>query len=682
MLNCKMPTSSISQLKARLAALQEEWSQVRDELAKATAREGSEDQSLDVKLGSAPEVHILDNAVDGIFTLGASGCLKYINPSGQRMLGASGEDLVGIRLLELLAQRANRRLIREVSRWLKEPGASASFMLVDVPVRNTFGEERWLSLHLQRRLDDGGNIMEVQGIARDITEQHRLQQKLRRSEEHYRGIIENMDLGILEVDDEERIVRAFPKFCAIVGFEEEELLGRKASEVFMRDEDKGKMDQRTAERNSGQSGLYEILIRNKAGEEVWLLISGIPIRDEQGNVVGSMGIHYDITERKRDEQELEMALREVEEARRFERVFLAKMSHEIRTPMNAIIGMAHLLEATRLDEEQRDFVGAISKGGELLKGLLDDILDLARLEEGQFSLNRRPTLVRPLFDGVFQVYGMVLSEKGVDLRLEWDEALDIPLLVDRSALSQVLLNLVGNASKFTDSGSIEIRPSLVKGADGDVLVVSVTDTGCGIPKEEVHRVFDRFQQSDEARQGKEGGSGLGLSIVRELCSLHGGGVEVTSIHGEGSTFKFRFGVEAVPAEDEDQREIDPSFLKGKRVLIAEDNEVNALYLCQLLKRWEVDYTAVGNGRDAFKEWKNGRYDIVLMDIQMPHCDGMEATRMIRSSELPGRPRTPIIGLSAYAFHEDVADGLDSGMDAYLKKPYAPRELAHALMAWS
>ena len=677
-----MPTSSILELKARLAALQEEWGQVRDELAKATGSKVGHSQSLDDRLVSAPEVHILDNAVDGIFTLDALGCLKYINQAGLRMLGVSGQDLTGVRLIELLARRANRVLITEVGRWLKEPEASASFLLVDVPIRNTYGEKRWLSLHLQRQIDNDGNIVEVQGIARDITEQHRLQQALRRSEEHYRGIIENMDLGILEVDDEERIVRAFPKFCDIVGYAEEELLGRKASEVFMREEDLGKMDARTAERNAGQSGLYEILIRNKAGEEVWLLISGIPIRDEHGNVVGSMGIHYDISERKKDEQELEAALRDVEDARRFERVFLAKMSHEIRTPMNAIIGMAHLLEASELDEEQRAFVGAISKGGELLKGLLDDILDLARLEEGRLSLNRRPTLVKSLFDGVLKVYGLVLSEKGVDLRLDWDEALAVPLLVDRSALSQVLLNLVGNAAKFTDSGSIEIRPSLIEDESGEMLQVSVTDTGCGISQDELHRVFNRFQQSDEAREGKEGGSGLGLSIVRELCSLHGGGVEVESVLGEGSTFKFRFAVETVQAEEKDQKEIDPSFLKGRRVLIAEDNEVNALYLCQLLKRWEVDYTVVRNGRDAFNEWKNGGYDIVLMDIQMPECNGMEATRMIRSSELPGRPRIPIIGLSAYAFHKDVADGMASGMDAYLKKPYAPNELVQTLMDWS
>ncbi len=676
-----MPTSSISELKARLAALQEEWREVNDQLERETGLPSDHGGLEASRLEAAPEVRILDNAADGIFTLDGEGCLRYINLAGLRMLASKGEDLIGTQLMKMLAPRANRRLIAEVGQWLKEPLESKTFLMVDMPVMNRFGEKRWLSLHLQRESDAEGNITEIQGIARDITEQHRLQLALRRSEEHYRGIIENMELGILEVDNEERIIRAFPKFCAIVGYSEEELLGRKASEVFMRAEDALKMDARTADRNAGESGLYECVVRKKNGEDVWLLISGIPIRDEHGEVVGSMGIHYDISARKKDEQELESALRDVEAARRSERVFLAKMSHEIRTPMNAIIGMSHLLEATHLNEEQQAFVGAISKGGELLKGLLDDILDLARLEDGQLSLNPRTTYVKPLFEGVVKVYGMMMAEKGVDLTLSWDGTLDVPIGVDRSALSQVLLNLVGNAAKFTEKGRVVIRPTLRLGQDSDVMEVAVEDTGIGIPAHAIDRIFDRFQQSDQPKSGGGGGSGLGLSIVRELCTLHGGRVFVESEVGTGSVFTFSFVVDVVQGQHIENKGLDVAALKGRKVLIAEDNAVNALYLCKLLSRWEMEYTAVEDGEKAVEAWKKGSYDLILMDIQMPMCDGMEATRIIRSAESTVHSRTPIIGLSAFAFHEDVVDGLASGMDGYLKKPYSPDELAGAINAW-
>ena len=323
-----MPTPSKAELKLRLEALEAERAAIRRSLGVSGEPEGAEGDGL----GKLPNSRILDNAADGIFTLDAAGRVTYINLAGGRMLGVDRDELLGSSFMGVLGAHGNREMLVEIGKWLRDNDEAASFLLVDVPVVNRFGNSRWLSVHLQRGTGASGEVVEVQGIARDITEQHRLQQALRRSEEHYRGIIENMDLGILEVDNEERITRAFPKFCEIVGYEEIEMLGKKASDLFMQASDRLLMDSRTAERNAGESGLYEMPIRTKSGDTVWLLISGVPIFDEAGKIVGSMGIHYDISERKRDEEQLAQATRKAEAATKAERAFLAKMSHEIRTP--------------------------------------------------------------------------------------------------------------------------------------------------------------------------------------------------------------------------------------------------------------------------------------------------------------------------------------------------------------
>lgn len=670
-----MPTPSKAELKLRLEALEAERAAIRRSLGVSGEPEGAEGDGL----GKLPNSRILDNAADGIFTLDAAGRVTYINLAGGRMLGVDRDELLGSSFMGVLGAQGNREMLVEIGKWLRDNDEAASFLLVDVPVVNRFGNSRWLSVHLQRGTGASGEVVEVQGIARDITEQHRLQQALRRSEEHYRGIIENMDLGILEVDNEERITRAFPKFCEIVGYEEIEMLGKKASDLFMQASDRLLMDSRTAERNAGESGLYEMPIRTKTGDTVWLLISGVPIFDEAGKIVGSMGIHYDISERKRDEEQLAQATRKAEAATKAERAFLAKMSHEIRTPMNAILGMTRLLEDTKLNGDQQEFVQAISQGGALLKGLLDDVLDLARLEEGQFKLNPQPTRVQPLFEAVMEVYRLLMSEKGVELHLHWDAHLDQSLELDRGVLSQILMNLVGNAAKFTPKGRVDVYPRLEEERDRMWMVVEVVDTGVGMSAPDMQGVFGRFQQAAGGAALSQGGSGLGLAIVKELCMAHGGSVEVESEPDKGSTFRVMLEVSKAADREAVVLVTDPAPLRGKRILIAEDNAVNLLYLTRLLKNWAVDFQVTGNGHEVMTAWRKGRWDLILMDVQMPVCSGIEATRKIRTDEQGTDDRLPIVGLSAFAFHKDVEDGLQAGMDGYLKKPYAPEELLRTLL---
>ena len=662
-----MPTHPDSELRARLAALEAECERLRDQLSTRVR-------------GGVSEGPMLDKAGDGIFTMDAQGTLDYVNATGMRLLGSETANEAGAAFSQLVGSPENREIVLDVKRWLGNPGGTAYFLAMDVPVVNALGQERRLSIHLYRKEDPSGGDDRIEGVARDVTEQHRLQSALRQSEEHYRGIIENMELGILEVDHEERIIRAFPRFCAIVGYSEEELLGKKASDIFMRESDRQLMDDRTQERNAGKSGLYECPIRNKQGEEVWLLISGVPIRNEWGEVVGSMGIHYDITERKRDEVQLKLAMEEAEAARRSERAFLAKVSHEIRTPMNAIIGMSRLLGETTLEPRQQEFVRALSEGARVLKGLLDNVLDIARLEDGQYRLRQTPVRVRSLFDSILEIHRSMLTEKGVTLELEWATEIPEVLQLDRGLLTQVLMNLVGNAAKFTAEGKVVISARLRREGAECYLDAAVEDTGPGIPASEVETVFQRFRQGPSGDEVGTQGSGLGLSIVRELCAAHGGSVSLTSEVGKGSRFQFHILVGEAKGDSAQSGALDPAPLKDKRILVAEDNPVNMMYAERLLKKWGVEVVSVTDGASAVDEWRESPFDLILMDIQMPICDGMEATRRIRLQEREiGKPATGIIGLSAFAFHKDVEDGLEAGMSGYLVKPYEPHELLAVLL---
>ena len=677
-----MPTPSKSELKNRLSALEQERSLLRAQLARWEDEQGAVALSGPSVKDFRPEIYILDQAADGIFTLDQEGRFRYINVAGSRMLGGDQEALLSQRVVEVLGRDGQSQWAEKIEKWFRDPQRLSPQLWLEISSKNMLGAQRWLSMTLSWSGAEGGHRDEVHGIIRDITDQKRLELALRQSEEHYRGIIENMDLGILEVDQEERITRAFPKFCAIVGYSEEELLGQKASEVLMTPAERERMEIRTEARSAGESELYECAIRNKEGEEMWLLISGVPLRNEAGETIGSMGIHYNITERKKDEEKLKKAMRMANAARRAERRFLAKMSHEIRTPLNAVIGMSHLLMDTPLNAEQTQHIQAISQGGTLLKELLDGVLDIARLEEGQKDLNKSPALLRPTFDGIMVVYRTLLRDKGIALELDWDEALNAPLNIDVQALSQVLLNLVGNAAKFTKQGFVRLSAELLEDGGKLMLQVRVADSGQGIPQRSISKVFDRFVQADERRGSVHEGSGLGLAICRELCALHGGSITATSALGQGSTFTFKFEVERAEIPNRSEEESDPKSIRGIRVLCAEDNPVNLLYLQRLLTTWGVEYKSAGNGSEALAMWEQEPWDVVLMDVQMPVMNGFEATRAIREQERKGNKRTSIVGITAFAFEKDEEEGMRAGMDAYLKKPYLPKELLEVLLQWS
>lgn len=517
-----------------------------------------------------------------------------------------------------------------------------------------------------------GNLWEYY----DITEQHRSQELIRKSEEKYRGIMNNMELGLMEVDTNQMIIRAYDRFCEMVGYSEEELIGRNAQQLFIDDEYRKILENEHIERKKGRASSYELRLNKKDGSKLWAIVSGAPILDENGVLVGSMGIHYDISERKQLEQELELAKQIAEDARQAEKQFLANMSHEIRTPLNAIIGMTHLLFDTRPTNQQYEYLDILKTSADFLLSLICDLLDMAKIEAGRIEVQNHPFDLAGLLRTNQRVFQIKLEGRPIELNLMIDARIVGTYIGDDLILNQALLNIIGNAEKFTEEGSIDITVKLKKEIDGiSWIEFRVEDTGSGIAQEKLELIFQKFKQVN-SHGNKHKGTGLGLSITKQLVELQGGTITVKSEEGEGTTFAFTLPFKKSEVEIvQNTNEINfaPSTVEGCKILVAEDNIMNQKYISSLLTKWNIDFTIALDGKKAVEQAQKQLFDIILMDIQMPNMDGYEATITIRNTRNPNQ-NTPIIALTASAMLDQKSKALSSGMNDFITKPFAPNNL--------
>lgn len=409
---------------------------------------------------------------------------------------------------------------------------------------------------------------------------------------------------------------------------------------------------------------------------VWL-----QVRKATLTAAGSQGTIYtlhDITEDRQVLHALQSATAHAVRASLAKSTFLANMSHEIRTPLTAILGIAEILQDSALNSEQRDMVQSFQKAGESLLTTINDLLDLSRIEAGKMPLAPRDFSVHELLGSVCQLFRMKISSarQPVELTLTLDPDLPEHLCADDFRINQIVTNLLGNAVKFTAAGRIHVRAGFARG----VLEISVEDTGPGIPGNRIEAVFGAFEQADASATRAFGGSGLGLAIVQELVRLLGGTVVVTSQPGTGSRFTVRLPADPASAAVQKSAAAPGAIeLHGEGLLVAEDTEVIRAILARHLQTLGVPATFVENGAEAVDRFRRGRFDAVLLDIQMPVMDGFEAARSIRDLEKTDlRMRTPLIAISASAMPEDVLKARQSGFDLHIAKPISRLQLHQAL----
>jgi signal transduction histidine kinase/CheY-like chemotaxis protein len=416
------------------------------------------------------------------------------------------------------------------------------------------------------------------------------------------------------------------------------------------------------------------------GAEVWVHGAMKLFNDETGRPTRLIGAVQEITDRKRAEQALVQAKLEAEAANRAKSAFLATMSHEIRTPLNGVLGMAQAMAAGNLDPDQRARLSVVRESGEALLGILNDILDISKIEAGKIELEAIAFDLAAIAVGAHSNFASLAGQKGVSFPLDVAAAQGL-YRGDPTRVRQILSNLISNALKFTEAGEVRVR---LAHADGRLGIV-VADTGVGMTEETLATLFDRFTQADSSTTRRFGGAGLGLAICRELAELMGGSVAAASRPGQGSTFTVDLPLERVggapsaAAPAAPPRAAESSGLETLRILAADDNEINRLVLRALLAEVGLDPLVVANGAEALAAWRAQPWDVILMDVQMPQMDGPTATRAIRGVEAATRrPRTRIVGLTANAMSHQVAEYLACGMDAVLTKPIEVRKLLEAL----
>ncbi|MBI3927868.1 MAG: response regulator [Armatimonadetes bacterium] len=431
---------------------------------------------------------------------------------------------------------------------------------------------------------------------------------------------------------------------------------------------------------------YDPALIGKAGRPRWTEGHFYPVKDQQGRLQEVVLMHHDVTEQRTAEEnrqallELERQAKEkAEAASKAKSAFLGNISHELRTPMNGIRGMLEFLRDTELSSEQADYVETLRQCSDSLMLVIDDILDLTRVEAGKLVLSESPFALQELIQDVRNVFYPATQQKAIALRLEIDPALPSQIRGDRGRIRQILFNLLSNAVKFTDSGTIEVRAL----RRNDRLRIEVRDTGVGIHDQDRHKLFQPFSQLDSSPSRRHGGTGLGLSISRRVVELMSGEIGFESQVGEGSTFWMELPLRALNSDLPAPAAPDsaPSVPTRRCILVAEDNPINRKVIIKQLQKLGYQADAAQDGVEALDALESRPYDLVLMDCQMPRLDGYETTRRIRQREQGGQRATLIVALTAHAMVGERERCLEAGMDDYLGKPVTSEELREVLERW-
>ncbi len=620
---------------------------------------------------------IFDFSQAWICTHDISGNIMTINPAACNLLEYDENELVGRSIESLLPEKLQSGFSATYMSSITTNGKADGIM----KILNRKRKHLYL-LYQNYLVNEPGSDPYVIGFAQNITERLHAEEALKRSEEKYRGIIENMNLGMIEIDREERIIFVNQRFCTMSGYEMEELVSRKATDLFLQGDSLKKTRTRLTKGKYGITNSYELAIKTKGGETRWWHTSAAPVYESNGQQKGTIGIHLDITEQKKLAEQLREAKLKADRLSRSKDIFITNMSHEIRTPLNAILGLGKLLWKESLSPKQKNYLSGVESASSGLLAIVNDMLDFSKIEAGKVTLEAIDFNFEDNISQVINILAYKAEEKGLDLRSEIDDKIWQVLNGDPYRLNQVLMNILSNAIKFTEKGYVSLTATLQSEADNvQTVLVSIKDTGIGIKKEYLDTLFDKFTQEDETVERKFGGTGLGMAITRQLMELMGGTINLTSEKNKGTVVDLIFNFHEASHMVSDKKEgdkADANLIRGCRLLLVEDNNLNRLLANTLLTEYGAIITEAENGEEAVEQVRRGDFDIVLMDIQMPVMDGGRATQIIRH-EL--KKTMPIIALTANVIRGVDSQLGESGIDDFIVKPYTEENLINPVAKW-
>ncbi|GGG99576.1 hybrid sensor histidine kinase/response regulator [Mucilaginibacter phyllosphaerae] len=509
----------------------------------------------------------------------------------------------------------------------------------------------------------------------------RSQEEIRHKNEELQNfaiVIKNSADIICSVDaDNLRIKTINPAVETILGYKQAEVFGKSIIDLAI-DADKADFRKKLGEiiKDNRSFTVFEFQFNTFDKHVIW-----VECRASYRNKTIFINIS-DSSPQKSYQMQLIKSKEAAELGRKVKETFLANMSHELRTPVNGIIGLSNLMRKTPVTEQQVNLLDMLETSSRSLLGVINDVLDISKIEAGKFSIVRTPNNLKSIVNSVFGLLKFNADEKNIEFLLEVDNDVPETIMVDSLRLNQILMNLLSNAIKFTERGHVKLTVSVLQKLDNKAkLKFSVEDTGLGIPADRLSKIFESFEQAEDDTASKYGGTGLGLTIVKNLIELKGGDLTVSSKPGQGSVFNFTnwFNISSKPVEE---RVVKPGKklapFVNTRVLVAEDNLINQFMLSKMLKDWNIDFEVADNGSKAVELLRKSDFDIVLMDTHMPGLNGYQAARIIRMELDEPMRSVPIISLSASAFEHEQLEAISAGMNDVLSKPFESHQL-HAKM---
>ena len=611
----------------------------------------------------------------------AEGRVEFVNRAYQELIGITREQGQGMNWQILLHPDDEARYLEDCDRALRERATLRS----ETRLKGANGDWRWVATHAVPRFSAGGEFLGYVGLCPDITERKEAEQALRSSEEKFRQLAENIrEVFWIMPPEADQIPYVSPAFEQVWERTRESLYQNPISWVqSIHPDDRERAQALLIRQMRGEPVLREYRIRTPGGVEKWIRDRAFPIRDPVGQVSRVVGIAEEITEQKRYEEELIHAREVADVANQAKSDFLANMSHEIRTPMNGIIGMTELTLDTELDSTQREYLNAVKYSADALMAVINDILDFSKIEAGKLGLDPVEFSLRECVGHAMKTLSVRAHEKNLELICSVPPDLEDAVVGDPVRLRQVVLNLAGNAIKFTTEGEVVLRVQPeAAGPDAMTLHFTITDTGMGIPADKQKIIFEPFTQADTSTTRKHGGTGLGLAISARLIEMMGGRIWVESAAGRGSTFHFaaRFGKGA--AKSPAGIRATPAILENLRALIVDDNATNRQILQKNLEYWRMIPSAAAGAREALDLLHRATSDgvpfgLLIVDCHMPETDGFMLVEEIRKS--PALAGLVTVMLTSGGQRGDGQRCKQLGIAAYLIKPILQSELLEALL---